>query len=234
MDGTRFDDIARALTANRTRRQAVKDAVALALGGTVRWLAAPAAVAASRAVVRCRYDDETKTLFDISGRHAQTFKATQTGKLSEVKVWISHILDPATNRVGDYVARIARVNEAGVPDDAMPLAEKVIADDDLMPGEHPITFSFGVPHRRCGKASATPSSSAGLAAGLTRLTGRLRVATHVRAPSCTRTRPQRAARLTRLTQSTWSSRPSSSTARSQRGLGRFAPAASEWRHCAAP
>ena len=163
MDGTRFDDIARSLTANRTRRQAMKGAVALALGGTVRWLAAPAAVAASRAVVRCRYDDETKTLFDISGRHAQTFKATQTGKLSEVKVWISHILDPATNRVGDYVARIAHVDEAGVPDDAMPLAEKVIADDNLMPGEHPITFSFGgaAPKVRKGKRYAVVISRSG-------------------------------------------------------------------------
>ena len=163
MDGTRFDDIARSLTANRTRRQAMKGAVALALGGTASRLAAPTEAAARKAVVRCRYDDVTKTLFDISGRHAQTFKATQTGKLSEVKVWISHRIAPAENRVGDYVARIARVNEAGIPDDATPLAEKVIPDDNLLPGELPITFSFGgaAPTVRNGKRYAVVISRSG-------------------------------------------------------------------------
>jgi hypothetical protein len=160
MDGTRFDDIARSLTANRTRRQAMKGAVAPALGGTVSRLASPAAVAASRAVVRCRYDDATKTGYDIAGRHAQTFKATQTGKLSEVKVWIDHRNEPANNFVGDYVAKIARVNEAGVPDDTAPLAEKAISDDEFVGGDRLLTFSFGdaAPTVRKGKRYAVVTS----------------------------------------------------------------------------
>jgi hypothetical protein len=143
MDGTRFDDITRSLSANRTRRQAMKSAAAPALGGMVARLAAPAAMAARKAVVRCQYDATTISGSDYVGRHAQVFKATQTGKLSEVKVRIIHRHEPAGNLFGDYVAKIARVDAAGVPDDTTPLAEKSFPEADLLTTEQTITFSFG-------------------------------------------------------------------------------------------
>jgi hypothetical protein len=156
MDGTRFDDITRSLAVNRTRRQVMKGAAALALGGMVARLAAPAAMAARKAVVRCRYDETTITGSDYVGRHAQVFKATQTGKLSEVKVRINHRSEPAGGLSGDYVAKIARVDAAGVPDDTTPLAEKSFPEAELLTIEQTITFSFGgaAPKVRKGKRYA--------------------------------------------------------------------------------
>ena len=138
MDGQRFDSWTRSLNANRTRRHALKGAVALALGGVVGGHAAPAAAAVLKATVRCRHDEATKTTFNTSGRHAQTFKAPVTGTLSEVTVRISHRWEST----GDYVAQIVATDESGAPT-AKVLAQKAVPCDQLLGGEQPVRFAFG-------------------------------------------------------------------------------------------
>lgn len=144
MHGSRFDDLARSLTANRTRRQALTGALALTLGGLAGRPAAPVSAALSKKRIRCAYptDPAEQTNFDISGRHAQTFEATETGKLSEVTVWVNHRSE-AGGFAGDYVAQIVRTDAAGAPVATAVLAEKVFSEDGLLTTEQPITFRFG-------------------------------------------------------------------------------------------
>ena len=133
MDGTRFDDVARALTTTRTRRQSLR--------------------AARREVVRCPFDAASFTGFDVGGRHAQTFKAPASGRLSEVTVRIDH---PQTSS-GDYVAQIVAVDAAGVPDAERVLAEKTLPESGFSLGMQPVTFAF------------RPASGLGRETGLRRL-----------------------------------------------------------------
>ena len=137
MDGQRFDSWTQGLTATRTRRQALKGAVALALGGALGRFAAPeAALAAQRRTFICPWSEADRGGFQPGNACAQSFRPQRDGLLSKVTVKISNMVSTDA----DYVVKIVRVDDAG--NLGATLAEKTAPFEQVEAGDTVLTAAF--------------------------------------------------------------------------------------------
>jgi hypothetical protein len=140
MDGKRFDDTAKALS--KSRRAALASGAALILGATLTAHSPQPARARKRQprpAYTCPPPPNTILTGDTDIRFAQSFLATRSGTLRQIKVAISKV----EGTPGDYVVQLVKMTGSGPSNSPLDvLAAATVPNAQVKTGDTTLVASF--------------------------------------------------------------------------------------------